>query len=61
MFDWDNPMAYVVTVGMWLVCMLVVWKMLVMGSLPTATKIILSIVSLPVLFVVVSFRLARDD
>ena len=53
-----NPTALVVTVIGWIICMVILWRPFTEG-LNFSTKIGIAIVSLPVIYLAVSFQLNR--
>ena len=53
MLDDVEPKHIVITFGLWLVCALVIWKMSFTMDISIAKKIIMSLVMLPIIFLIV--------
>lgn len=58
--DFSNPTTFLLTLVLWGVCMLVLWKMQAFGTFQKTAKIGISVLSLPMIFFVVNWQLNKD-
>ena len=55
----DEPQPYLVGGGIWLVLMVILWKLVVMGDYGQTQKIIISVVMLPLSIIIANMMIER--
>lgn len=58
--EFDNPMTYILSLVFYIIFMVIIWKVPTWSNQPLGTRVLLSILSMPIIYFIIDWQVNKD-